>query len=643
MNYTLVVLVSILVHIILNHEIFKNKIVEPGKAKVRKAFKWYIWTALIYYIADAAWGIVYELHMPLAVYINTVVYYLAMASTVVLMCRYVTAYLDLTAGFGKLVNLFGDLFALFEITVLFVNYKTHIFFLIGPDGTYTAGPVRYFALYMQIFLCVLVILETGTSLHKAQGEKKERYFTIFTFCLEMTGAILVQILYPMLPIYSIGLTLGITILHTFVNETEKEEQTKVLASMVDIFYSTHVIDLVNDTVEEFNAQHEVKEIVNHTNGAAKMMVDVMSATTVDEHKESALAFTDLTTLAERMKGKKTLSAQYIGHRTGWFLAMFIAIETDADERPTKVVYTTRIIDEEKKQEEKLIRESTTDELSGMLNRRAYEEAIYGSDNKAYGENFTYVSLDLNGLKVVNDTLGHAAGDELIEGACQCMKKCLGSYGKLFRTGGDEFAAFLMCDAKKVREILTDLDETMLNWKGKTVNSLSISYGYVSKHEMPGATIRELGEAADKRMYEAKAAYYSKKGFDRRGQQDAHKALCASYTKILKINITDDSYQIINVEASEKEAYGTLPDKISEWFRSFGEKGYVHPEDLEEYLRLTDIDSMREYFKHDKTTLNLFYRRKYGQEFKQVMMEIIPANDYSPENQNLYLYVKNIDR
>lgn len=53
--------------------------------------------------------------------------------------------------------------------------------------------------------------------------------------------------------------------------------------------------------------------------------------------------------------------------------------------------------------------------------------------------------------------------------------------------------------------------------------------------------------------------------------------------------------------------------------------------------------MKAYFAGNKTSLHVFYRRKYGDAFKRVMMEIIPASDYSENNQSLYLYVKDIDK
>ena len=424
---------------------------------------------------------------------------------------------------------------------------------------------------------------------------------------------------------------------------DKNEYYNTLGTLEGIFYSMHVLDLRKDTAIEFNSKDEVKEIVNHEQGAVEMMVQVMSAVTVDEHKEEALRFTDLTTLADRMKGKKIISKQFVGKHTGWFLANFVTMETDEEERPTKVIYTTRVIDEEKKQEEKLIQKSQTDELTGLFNRRAYEEDIYAHEYTPEEDEFIYISLDVNGLKVINDTKGHIAGDELIIGACQCMKRSLGPYGKLYRIGGDEFVAIITSQVQRIEEILAGFDETIKNWSGDLVDSLSISYGWIDKEEEPDFSVRQLGAVAEQRMYKAKEAHYRKAGFDRRGQKDAHKALCDLYTKILKINVYDDSYQIVNMDMSEQTEEKGFSDSISKWLKGFGESGQVHPDDLQDYLKYTDRRYIQEYFAQEKTSLHIFYRRKFEDGFKQVMMEIIPTQDYSHDNQSLFLYVKSIDK
>ncbi|MCR4822560.1 MAG: sensor domain-containing diguanylate cyclase [Treponema sp.] len=424
---------------------------------------------------------------------------------------------------------------------------------------------------------------------------------------------------------------------------EKNDYYNTLGTLAGIYNSLHVINLIEDTVTEFSASSEVRKFVNHRDGAAEMMNQVMSALTVDEYKEKVLEYTNLKTLADRMKNKRYITNQFIGKNIGWYLSTFISMETDKEGRPVRVIYTTQSIDEEKKQEEKLINKSRTDELTGLLNRRAYEEDIYEQKELSSDEDFVSMSLDVNGLKVINDTLGHAAGDELIMGASSCMKKSLGPYGKLYRTGGDEFIAILFCGSEKLKDILADFEKTMSAWKGKFIDSLSISYGFISKEEEPEKSVRELGTIADMRMYEAKSAHYRKTGVDRRGHQDAHKALCEMYTKILKINLSDDSYQIINMDMKEQTEEKGFTDKISTWLSSFASCGQVHPDDLQEYQNKTNIQFLREYFSKEKEALRIFYRRKIGDDYKRVIMEIITTKDYSEKNQSLYLYVKDIEK
>lgn len=477
---------------------------------------------------------------------------------------------------------------------------------------------------------------------KTVDEMKKRYFTIFFFCTAMVAAIVLQIVYPLLPIYAIGLLIGSAIIHTFVNEGEIEEQFKVLQSTAHIYYSMHVIDLGKDTVQELTAGPDVKAIVNRTNGALEMMRDVINAVTVEEYLESVLEFTDLSTLAERMREKTTIAKQFVGKHTGWVQAMFIAIATDPYGKPTKVIFTTRIIEEEKKNEEILVKKTVVDELTGLYNRRAYEEDILEYSNGTVVDDLIYASIDVNGLKIVNDEIGHAAGDELIKGAADCMKRVFGSYGKVYRTGGDEFVSIFFASKEQLGAISDDLENTTAKWSGKLVSSLSLSAGYVSKQELGEENILEMAKIADKRMYQAKSSHYAKKGVDRRGQAAANVALCNLYTKILKVNITEDTYTIVNMDVAEQTSEKGFADTISEWLHGFGKSGQVHRDDLEEYLKKTDLEYLREYFKEGKTSISIQYRRKYADGFKLVAMDMIPADDYSAMNQTLFLYVKNID-
>lgn len=163
-------------------------------------------------------------------------------------------------------------------------------------------------------------------------------------------------------------------------------------------------------------------------------------------------------------------------------------------------------------EEKLLHTSNTDELTGCYNRRAYENDIKKISQRS---EFIYVAMDVNGLKKVNDTLGHAAGDELLQGAAVCMEQCFDYFGKIYRTGGDEFIAILSISEEQFKTIKQDFEDVVAKWSGKQVKSLAISYGYVASKEKEWNSVEEMAKVADDRMYENKTQYYRQHGMDRR--------------------------------------------------------------------------------------------------------------------------------
>lgn len=304
---------------------------------------------------------------------------------------------------------------------------------------------------------------------------------------------------------------------------------------------------------------------------------------------------------------------------------------------------TEKIDEEKKKVEKWMYRSNIDEVTGFLNRHAYEGEIASLKKNGVSDDFVYVSMDVNSLKVVNDTLGHEAGDELIVGACTCMKQCFGKYGKLYRIGGDEFVALINVEPSMLDKTIEKFNEDIRNWRGKLVSHVAISAGYVTKAEAENMSLHQMAVLADKRMYESKTKFYQNKGVDRRGQKDAHVALCGLYSKILRINLTNDTYQIVDMDESEMlEEKGFSPN-LSGWLREFASHGQVHPEDVEEYYSKTDTEYLREYFANNNSFLRIFYRRKFGEVYRKVMMEIIPTNDYRENSQSMFLYVKDIEQ
>ena len=157
---------------------------------------------------------------------------------------------------------------------------------------------------------------------------------------------------------------------------------------------------------------------------------------------------------------------------------------------------------------------TNDALTGVLSRFAYVDTI-----KKYGDyiadDFVVFLIDINGLKTVNDSLGHEAGDELICGAARCVEQAIGMHEEIFRIGGDEFVVFANMTREQTADILDNLKQITENWSGEKVGELSLSVGCVRAQDYEGLSIEMLVAEADRAMYEQKKAYYEVTGRDRR--------------------------------------------------------------------------------------------------------------------------------
>ena len=159
---------------------------------------------------------------------------------------------------------------------------------------------------------------------------------------------------------------------------------------------------------------------------------------------------------------------------------------------------------------------TTDALTGVLSRYAYSKALKNLDGEdTLPEDLAVFSIDVNGLKTINDTLGHDAGDELIRGAADCITAAFGQTGKCYRTGGDEFVVLANMEKEQATEAMARLTWQTARWHGNSVPELHLAVGCATATDHPGLSAEKLVGVADQAMYAEKAAYYRSAGIDRR--------------------------------------------------------------------------------------------------------------------------------
>jgi diguanylate cyclase (GGDEF)-like protein len=296
-------------------------------------------------------------------------------------------------------------------------------------------------------------------------------------------------------------------------ESEIKDKMSILQSIADIYDRVNLLDFVDNTEMSVRDKEQNKHDIDPEKQGHTLMTRDMRKSIMPDQIESFLEFTNLHTLRSRLTGNKLLSNDYIDVVDGWFRAQYIPVDADENGVPQRIVFTTRNVDDEKRREERLYRIAMTDELTRLFNRRSYEEDLDMFREQGLKKNFVILSADVNGLKKVNDTKGHAGGDELIKGAADCLLMGIGERGKVYRTGGDEFTAILHTDDP--RAVCRDIEEMVGKWHGKYSDKLSISIGFAVYADNENLTIHELEKKADKEMYAAKAEYYEKSGIDRR--------------------------------------------------------------------------------------------------------------------------------
>ncbi len=122
--------------------------------------------------------------------------------------------------------------------------------------------------------------------------------------------------------------------------------------------------------------------------------------------------------------------------------------------------------------------------------------------------------------------------------------------------------------------------------------------------------------------------------------DALSTLSTIYYKILKINLTKDTFEGVKVEEGEQQFMSRL-NKISDWWREFAESGLVYEDDRISYQKFTEIERLRLQFRENRSIQSLRYRRKNGKTYRWVQMDLVPSIEYTDDNQILILYVKDI--
>jgi len=181
-----------------------------------------------------------------------------------------------------------------------------------------------------------------------------------------------------------------------------------------------------------------------------------------------------------------------------------------DKSPTGSVMIFRDVTEKRNMEKDLNWQAKHDPLTGLINRREFDarlDKIISGSNKSDREH-AVCYIDLDRFKLVNDSCGHQAGDELLKKVSDRLKKIARDTDTVARLGGDEFAVIMYsCNLDKAKLISEIFREEVFNnrfdWHGKSF-SITASIGIVSLNDST-TSLTELKRIADLICYRAKDA------------------------------------------------------------------------------------------------------------------------------------------
>lgn len=267
-------------------------------------------------------------------------------------------------------------------------------------------------------------------------------------------------------------------------------------------------EMVFNTIRDSVIILDRDDIIQDINNAAAWRLDKERADVIGVGLREAFAGSpDLLRSYEAHKGESedihmTVTA------SDRYLALDITPVEERDGTVSGRILTLHDVTDRKQQQMSLETLAFHDPLTRLANRRKFEEDVEKAMEKSWetGKNFAILYFDLNRFKIVNDTMGHEVGDELLKYVAARTTSVLRKPDLLARMGGDEFAVLLHdTDEKGVERVVArmlDNVERPFN-VGKHTLTVGLSIG-AAFYPADGKSLAQLLRHADSAMYRAKS-------------------------------------------------------------------------------------------------------------------------------------------
>lgn len=241
------------------------------------------------------------------------------------------------------------------------------------------------------------------------------------------------------------------------------------------------------------------------------LVKTAVASIIDENSGAAVFYNNFTPAFLREiydTGRMHLSFRYqrrVGENMVRWVHNDIRFIIDVDSGHLCAMLSAKDIDEEKREEQKLVTAAKMDKMTMVYNRETTMDTIRKILREEPDKSHVLFMIDVDNFKNLNDTRGHQAGDEFLIDLAAEIKGSFRETDVVGRIGGDEFFALMRnvpgdsITLRKAQELLDTIQEVCEDYEGL---NLSSSIG-ISMYPQDGTTLDELYAQADGALYEAK--------------------------------------------------------------------------------------------------------------------------------------------
>ena len=294
-TYSIIGILASILLLIINQDVILN---HDGQilTRTQRNYRWFLMGVLTYLVTDLLWGVLYSHHLTAILFVDTSIHFAAMVGAVMLWTQYVVSYLDAGSIFERILPVVGRVFFALELIFIAANIFLPVLFWFDENGVYQAGIARYVTLGIQVFMFLVTAVYTLFVASKSKGRVRLRHLTIGFFGIAMMTLIMVQVFYPLLPLYAMGCMLGTSLLHSLVVEDEKDEYRRELKEALAAAESANkaktsflsnmsheirtpmnaIIGLNNIAMNDPTASDQVKEYLSKIGASAQHLMGIIN-------------------------------------------------------------------------------------------------------------------------------------------------------------------------------------------------------------------------------------------------------------------------------------------------------------------------------------------------------------------------------